>query len=172
MFARSELDRVGLNTVSIEPGEVNITGELSGAQYDNLLMVLQQAGIELFENKRDVLVQKIKSIIMEIVYNKAELPVYNLSTHLAEKLDHDYTYMSNLFSERLHITIEKFYICHKIERVKELLIYEGMTLTEIAHQMQYSSVAHLSSQFKKVTGQTPSQFRQQQENKDLPPENC
>jgi transcriptional regulator GlxA family with amidase domain len=164
MFARSELDRIGLNAISIEPGEINVAGDLSDVQFDQLRQVLQKAGIELFENKRDILVQKIKSIILEIVYDKQELPVYNLSSHLAERLDHDYTYMSNLFSEKMNITIEKFYICSKIERVKDLLIHGGMNLTEIAYHMHYSSLAHLSSQFKKVTGVTPSHFKQHQEN--------
>ena len=170
--AQSELERLGIQGVIVEPAEVNTTGELSALQYDRLRFVLKQAGIELFVNKKDILVQRIKSLIMEIVYNTEEAPVYNLSTHLSEKLQHDYTYMSNLFSGQLQTTIEKFYICHKIERAKELLVYEGMTLTEIAYKMHYSSVAHLSSQFKKVTGFTPSQFKQQYGKRDLPPEDC
>jgi len=171
-IARGELERLGLHGVSIEPTELIATDELSTLQYDRLRFVLEQVGIELFENKKDVLVERIKSIIMEIVYNAEEAPVYNLSTHLSEQLQHDYTYMSNLFSERLQITIEKYYICHKIERAKEFLAYEDMTVTEIAHRLHYSSVAHLSTQFKKVTGLTPSQFKHQHVNRDLPPENC
>jgi AraC-like DNA-binding protein len=171
-IARSELERLGLHGVSVESTEINVAQELSALQYDRLRFVLEKAGIELFVNKKDVLVQKIKSIIMEIVYNTEEAPAYNLSTQLSEKLEHDYTYMSNLFSEMLKTTIEKFYICHKIERAKELLVYEEMTLTEIAEKMHYSSVAHLSSQFKKVTGLTPTQYKQQYENRDLPSEDC
>ncbi len=172
MFVRSELDRLGMHSISIEPGEINTVAELSALQYDTLRLLLKEAGIELFENKKDILIQKIKSIILEIVYGSEEYRVYNLSTHLAEKLERDYTYMSNLFSEKERTTIEKFYICHKIERVKELLIYEEMTLTEIAYRMHYSSLAHLSNQFKKVTGLTPSQFKNQHENGNIPPEDC
>jgi YesN/AraC family two-component response regulator len=172
MLARAELDRIGLEKVSIEPGEINSVEELTSFQYDRLLLALQQVGIQVFENRKDVLVQRIKNIILEMVYRSEEAPVHNMSVHLAEELGHDYTYMSNLFSEKQQITIEKFYICHKIERVKELLIYEGLTLTEIAYRMRYSSLAHLSSQFKKVTGVTPSQFKHRHEKEDLPPEAC
>ena len=172
LFVRSELDRLGLHGISVEAGEINSAGELSTLQFDRLRLLLSQAGIELFENKKDVLVQKIKNIIMEIVYHSEEPPAHNLSKHIADKLCQDYNYVSTLFSESEHTTIEKYYICHKIERVKELLIYEGMKLTDIAHKMQYSSLAHLSSQFKKVTGLTPSRFKEQQGQEDLPPEEC
>ena len=171
MFVRDELDRIGLQTVSIEIGEINAPEKLTPSQYEMLCLILQQAGIELFEDKKEILVQKMKNLIMEIVYHSDEPLVYNLSSHLTEKLQHDYTYMSNLFSETLHTTIEKFYIFHKIERVKEFLLFERMTLTEIAHKMHYSSLAHLSNQFKKVTGLTTSQFKQQYGKDDLPPGN-
>lgn len=172
IFVRNELDKLGLQDVSVEINEINSAGELTSSQYEKLRLVLLQAGIELFEDKKDILVQKIKNLIMEIVYHSEEPLVHNLSTYLNEKLNHDYTYMSNLFSETQHITIEKFYICHKIERVKELLIYEKMTVTEIAYKMHYSSLAHLSSQFKKITGLTTSQFKQRYDKDDLSPENC
>jgi AraC-like DNA-binding protein len=172
MFARKELDRLGMYDVSVEPGEITTRQELTSLQYSKLCLVLQQAGIEIFEDKKDILVQRIKNIITEIVYHREEALPYNLSTHLAERLDHDYTYMSNLFSETQHITIEKFYICHKIQRVKELILYEGMSLTDIAHKLHYSSLAHLSSQFKRVTGVTTSQFRQQYNGNDLPSDEC
>lgn len=169
---RNELGRLGLHTVSIDINEINTDEKLTPSQYNILLSVLQQAGIELFESKKDILVQKVKNLIMELIYHSEEPLVHNLSIYLSEKVQLDYTYISNLFSETQHTTIEKFYICHKIERVKELLLYEGMTLTEIAYKMHYSSLAHLSSQFKKVTGLTPSQFKQQFDKGDLPPENC
>ncbi len=162
MFVRDELERVGLHAVSVEIGEITMDQKFTVSQFDRLCQILQLAGIELFENKKEILVQKIKSVIMEVVYRHDDPLIHNLSTHLAEKLQHDYTYMSNLFSQKQHTTIEKFYICHKIERVKELLVYEKLSLTDIAHKMHYSSLAHLSSQFKKVTGLTPSQFKQQQ----------
>jgi YesN/AraC family two-component response regulator len=171
-FARSELDRIGLQGVSIDINEISTDENISPLQYDRLYLILQQAGIVLHQDKKDILVQKIKNIVMEVVYHSEEPLVDNLSTHLTEKLHQDYTYMSNLFSATQHTTIEKFYICHKIERVKELLIYEKMSVTDIAHKMCYSSLAHLSGQFKKVTGLTTSQFKQQCEDGDLPPERC
>lgn len=171
-FARNELNRLGLDGISVEFGEITAQQKLTSSQYNKLCLVLQEAGIELFEDKKDILVQKIKNIITEIVYHGDEPLPYNLSTHLAERLQHDYTYMSNLFSETQHITIEKFYICHKIERVKELILYQRLSLTDIAYKLHYSSPAHLSNQFKRVTGLTPSQFRQQCNENDLPPEEC
>lgn len=170
MFVRDELERIGLHAVTVEIGEITMDQEFTVSQFDRLCQILRQAGIELFENKKEILVQKIKNIIMEVVYRHDDRLVHNLSTHLAEKLQHDYTYMSNLFSEKQHTTIEKFYICHKIDRVKELLVHEKLSLTDIAHKMHYSSLAHLSSQFKKVTGLTPSQFKQQHTESDLPQE--
>lgn len=161
-----------MHAISVDINEINTEEKLTASQYNTLRMVLAQAGIELFENKKDVLVQQIKNIITELVYHNEEPLIYNLSIYLAEKLQLDYTYMSNLFSETQHKTIEKFYICHKIERVKELLIYEGRTLTDIAGKMHYSSLAHLSSQFKKVTGLTPSQFKQQFNENGLSPQDC
>ena len=161
MFVRNELNRLSLHGVSVEINEIRTDEKLTPSQYGMLCGVLKQAGVELFEDKKDILVQRIKNVIMDVVYHSEEQLVYNLSTHLTEELHHDYTYMSNLFSETQHVTIERFYICHKIERVKELLLYERMTLTEIAHKMHYSSLAHLSNQFKKITGLTTSQFKHQ-----------
>jgi YesN/AraC family two-component response regulator len=161
MLVRDELEKIGMHSVSVEIGEITTDQEITVSQYDRLCLILREAGIELFEDKKEILVQKIKNIIIEVVNRHDDPLVHNLSTHLAETLQHDYTYMSNLFSEKQHITIEKFYICHKIDRVKELLVREKLSLTAIAHKMHYSSLAHLSSQFKKVTGVTPSQFKQQ-----------
>jgi len=172
MSVRSELDRLGFQAVTVEVNEITTVEELTPPQYSKLLNILQEAGIELFEDKKEILVQRIKNLITDVVYHSEEPLVENLSTYLVGKLHHDYTYMSNLFSETQHITIEKFYICHKIERVKELLLYEKISLTEISHTMHYSSLAHLSNQFKKVTGLTTSQFKQQYSKDDLPPESC
>ena len=170
IFVRNELEKLSLHGVSVEISEIRTEKELTPSEYGMLRDVLHQAGVELFEDKRDILMQRIKNVIMEIVYRSEEQLVYNLSTYLTEELHHDYTYMSNLFSVTQHITIERFYICHKIERVKELLLYENMTVTEIAYKMHYSSLAHLSNQFRKVTGMTTSQFKQQHRMR-LPPEN-
>jgi len=161
VIVKDELVRLGLHPLSVDMGVADIRESPVAAQHQELRQALAKAGFELLEDRKDILIQKIKNIVIEVVYFSKEPLIYNLSTYLSARLDQDYTYMSNLFSERLAITIEKFYICHKIERVKELLLYEGLTLTEIAYRMHYSSVAHLSSQFKKITGLTTSQFKQQ-----------
>jgi len=171
-FVRSELERNGLKGISVEYNEINWQVVLTPAQYGTLRQILQHANIQLFEDRKDILVQRIKNLITEIVYHSDEPLIYNLSTYLTENLKHDYTYMSNLFSANQEMTNEKFYICHRIERVKELLLYEKMTLTDIAIKMHYSSLAHLSSQFKKVMGLTPSQFKQQFGKVELPPDDC
>ncbi|MDP4245412.1 MAG: helix-turn-helix domain-containing protein [Bacteroidota bacterium] len=172
LFVRDELNRLGLHDVAVEINEIDPGDSLNSAQCHTLREVLERAGIELFEDKKDVLVQRIKNFILKVVYHGDEPLVKNLSVYLKETLHHDYTYMSNLFSERQQTTIERFYICHKIERVKELLLYEKLTLTEIADKMHYSSLAHLSNQFKKVTGLTTSQFKQKYSDQDLPPASC
>ena len=147
-------------------GEADILGDLTIAQRLQLRYNLHQSGLELIENKLDILFYRIKQTITDIVYGE-ETPVENLSVYLSEKLGYDYTYMSNMFSDAMGITIEKFYICHKVERVKHLLLYEGLTLIEIARRMNYCSSAYLCSQFKKATGKTPSQFKQ--ENRETRP---
>lgn len=159
--ARRELAGLGLHIVDIRIGEAEVLENLDQEQYLKLCLALRQNGLELIRNKLDILVQGIKSIIIDVIYNREEPLPYNLSVHLSAELEHDYTYMSNIFSERSHTTIEKFYICNKIERVKHLLLCEELTLTEIAYKMHYSSLAHLSSQFKKVTGLTTTQFKKQ-----------
>jgi AraC-like DNA-binding protein len=160
---KDELLRFGLHSASIEISELDTGQDLAPTQYFELRLALSRAGIEFVEDKKDILIQAIKAIIMETIYHGDEPLPLNLSDHLSARLNHDYTYMSNLFSERLETTIEKFYIFQKIERVKALLLYEGLTLTEIAFKMHYSSLAHLSTQFKKVTGLTTSQFKGQNE---------
>jgi YesN/AraC family two-component response regulator len=157
---RDELLRLGLRGVKLEFSQLDTGKDLTQAQYHELRLALSRAGIEFAEDKKDILVQAIKSIVMEVIYHSDEPLPLNLSVHLSARLNHDYTYMSNLFSERLGTTIEKFYICHKIERVQALLL-EGLNLTEIAFKMHYSSLAYLCSQFKKVTGLTASQFKLQ-----------
>ena len=158
-LVREELLGLGLHSVRLEISELDTGKDLTRIQYHELRVALSRAGIEFVEDKKDILIQAVKSIVMEVIYRGDEPLPLNLSAYLSVRLNHDYTYMSNLFSERLNTTIEKFYICHKIERVKALLLYEGLTLTEIAFKMHYSSLAHLSSQFKKVTGLTTSQFK-------------
>jgi len=159
MVVKAELEKLGLHYIIVELGEAEIMEEVSKSQLRNLDLSLRKAGLELIDDNRTILVERIKTTIIELIhYNDKQLKV-NLSDYLSEKLKHNYTYLSNLFSEVRGITIEKYYLSHKIERVKELLIYDELNLTEIAFKMHYSSVAHLSNQFKKMTGLTPSHFK-------------
>ena len=160
MAVKEELTKLGLHLVSIELGEAEITEKISIAQHDQLNIALMRSGLELMDDKKSVLIQQIKTVIIELVHSSKEPLLIKFSEFLSQKLNHDYTYLANLFSEVQGSTIEKFYITHKIERVKELLIYDELNLTEIAYLMHYSSVSHLSTQFKKVTGLTPTHFKQ------------
>jgi AraC-like DNA-binding protein len=159
MVVKDELTNLGLRHLVVELGEVDLLEEMTPKQHDELKAALLKSGLELLDDKKSVFIQKIKNIIVELVHYSEEPLTINLSEYLSQKLNHDYTYLANLFSEVTGMTIEKFFITHKIERVKELLVYNELTLTEIAYKMHYSSVSHLSSQFKKVTGLTPSHFK-------------
>lgn len=146
--------------VSVDLGMVEISGEMTPAQREQLSVNLLRSGLELLDDKRAILIDKIKNVIIEMVHYADELPNTNYSEYLSEKLGYDYTYLSNMFSEVKGITIQQFIILHKIEKVKELLLYDELTLTEISYKLQYSSVAHLSNQFKKITGLSPSFYKQ------------
>ena len=159
MVVKETLENLGLQCISVELGEAEVSGIISVEQHDLLKAALLRSGLELMDDKKSVLIQKIKNVIIEMVHYSEEPLTINFSEFLSQKLDYDYTYLANLFSEVQGVTIEKFVISHKIERVKELLVYNELTLTEIAYQLHYSSVAHLSAQFKKVTGLTPSHFK-------------
>ncbi len=148
-----------LHFTVVELGEVEIMENISPEQQQQLKMALLNFGLELLEDKKSMLIEKIKTIIIEMIHYTDEPPVLNFSAYLSEKLNYDYNYLSNLFSEVKGSTIEHFIIAHKIERAKELIIYNELTLTEIAEKLHYSNVAHLSNQFKKVTGLTPTFFR-------------
>jgi AraC-like DNA-binding protein len=159
MMVKMELDKLGVHYNVVELGEVEIYGILTNEERDFLRIGLLKCGLELMDDKKAILVEKVKCIIIELIhYTEDELKV-NFSEYLSEKLDYNYTYLANLFSEVKGITIEQFTIMHKIERVKELLIYDELTLSEIAWRLHYSSVAHLSNQFKKITGLTPTFFK-------------
>ncbi len=160
MVVKDELTKLGLHYTTVELGEADIVEDISAEQYDRIKSALFRSGLEVMDDKKSVLIQKIKNVIIEMVHYTEQPLTINFSEYLAERLNHDYTYLANLFSEVQGTTIEKFIITHKIERVKELLVYNELTLTEIAYLMHYSSVAHLSTQFKKVTGLTPSHFKQ------------
>jgi AraC-like DNA-binding protein len=157
---KEELTKLGIHFTTVELGEVEVTEKLSIAQHQQIKTALLKWGLELMDDKKSILIQKIKNAIIDLVHNSDEPLTMNFSDYLSRKLDYDYTYLANLFSEVQGTTIEKFLIAHKIERVKELLVYNEFNLTEIAYRMHYSSVAHLSAQFKKVTGLTPSHFKQ------------
>ena len=162
MLVKEELLKLGLKYINVELGEAEIMETISESQRDHLKTALLKSGLELMNDKRSMLIEKIKKVIIELIHysdDKEEL-VINFSDYLSQKLEYDYTYLANLFSEVQGTTIEKFIINHKIERVKELLIYNELTLTEIACKLHYSSVAHLSNQFKKVTGLSPYFYKQ------------
>ncbi|WP_044404143.1 AraC family transcriptional regulator [Lacinutrix sp. Hel_I_90] len=156
---KEALTRLGLHFIIVDLGEVEIMENISEEQRNEIKMALLKSGFELMDDKRAVLIEKIKNAIIEMVHHSDEVIKINFSNYLSEKLNHDYTYMSNLFSEVQGTTIEQFIIAHKIERIKELIIYGELSITEIAWKMNYSSVAHLSNQFKKVTGLSPSHFK-------------
>ncbi len=160
MVVKQELEKLGLHYTTVELGEVEVLEDFSVEQHDRFQAALLKSGLELMDDKKSVLIQKIKNVIVELVHYSDEPLTLKLSEFLSHKLNHDYTYLANLFSEVQGTTIEKFFISHKIERVKELLVYNEVTLTEIAFRLHYSSVAHLSTQFKKLTGLTPSHFKQ------------
>jgi len=159
MVVKSELERLGVRYVDVKIGEVNTIEDLPGDKLEQLDIALRKAGLMLMDDKRSILVEKIKGAVIELVHYTEDQIRTNLSDYLSERLNYDYTYLANVFSEVKGITIEKFYLTHKIERVKELIVYDELNLTEIAYKLHYSSVSHLSNQFKKITGLTPSHFK-------------
>jgi AraC-like DNA-binding protein len=171
MIVKSELLKLGLHHVMIDIGEVEIMETLSAEQQENLNSNLRKTGLLLISDKKSILLEKIKNIIIDLVYYAEKPPKTNFSDYLSEKLDYDYTYMANLFSETQNTTIEQYIINLKIERVKELLIYDELNISEIADKMHYSSLSHLSSQFKKITGLTPSYYKRLRNNRRKPIEN-
>lgn len=159
MVVKAELDKLGLAHGVVDLGEVEINGHLSDEQREMLKKALAASGLELMEDKKAILIQKIKNLIVEMVHYMDEDPKIKYSVYISEQLHHNYTTLANLFSEATGITIEQYIIAHKIEKAKELLLYDELTLTEISYRLNYSSVAHLSAQFKKVTGLTPTFFK-------------
>lgn len=159
MVVKSELDKLGLHYTAVELGEVDVKDKVSKEQLDQLSIALKLTGLELMDDNKKILVEKIKTLIIELIHYSDEQIKINLSDYLSQKLNHNYTYLSNLFSEVKGTTIEQFYLANKIEKVKELLVYDELNLTEIAWKLHYSSVSHLSNQFKKMTGLTPSHFK-------------
>ncbi len=160
MMVKAELEKLGLKFIVVDLGMVEIFEDLTHYQQVTLKDNLLKSGLELLDDKKSILIEKIKNVIIEMIHYSDDLPKVKISDLLSEKLEFDYTYLANMFSEVKGITIQQFIIEHKIERVKELLLYNELNLTEISYLLQYSSVSHLSNQFKKVTGLTPSFYKQ------------
>ena len=159
IVVKQELARLGLHFVNVDLGTIEILEDITESQRNELGKNLKTIGLILLDNKRNIIIAKIKAVIIEMIHYEEELPKINYSEYISEKLGYDYTYLSNTFSEVKGITIQQFIITNKIERAKELLLYEELNLTEISYRLHYSSVSHLSKQFKKVTGLTPSFFK-------------
>ncbi len=167
MVVKQQLKKLSLHYITVELGEVEILEIISTSQLIEFKTALVKYGLELLDDKKSILIEKIKKVIVELIHYADEPAKVNFSDYLSEKLNHDYTYLANLFSEVEGINIEHYIIMHKIERVKELLVYDELSLTEISYKLHYSSVAHLSNQFKKITGLTPSHFKRFKENRQL-----
>jgi AraC-like DNA-binding protein len=165
---KAELKKLGLHFIVVDLGEIELMEDITPEQRQQLKAGLLTAGFELMDDKRAVLIERIISVIIEMVHHTSGAIKVTFSDYLSEKLNHDYTYLSNTFSEVKGITIQQFIITHKVERIKELLIYDELNLTEISYLLNYSSVAHLSNQFKKITGLTPSAFKQLKYRKRTP----
>lgn len=160
MVVESELKKFGLHPVAVSLGEAEVQEDLSSVQKHHLNETFEGLGFSIIDDKKSRWIEKIKNLVIQLVHTFEERPKVKLSEYIASNLNHDYSYLSKLFSEVEGITIEHYMILQKIERVKELLVYDEHTLSEIAHQLDYSSVSHLSKQFKKVTGLTPTHFKQ------------
>jgi len=165
MAVKEELDKLKLKHTSIELGEVNLKKDITGDDREFLRKGLLKKGLELIDDKKSQLIEKTKTIIIELIHYSEENPKINYSDYISEKLDYNYNHLSSLFSEVTGTTIVNYIIINKIERVKELLLYDELTLTEISLLMEYSSVAHLSHQFKKITGLTPTYFKKMKQYK-------
>jgi len=160
ILVKEELKKLGLHYVIVDLGVVEILEDITKEQRELLKENLLRSGLELLDDKKSILIERIKNVIIEMIHYTDELPKVNYSDYISSTLGHDYTYLANMFSEVTGMTIQQFIIIHKIERVKELLLYDELSLTEISYKMFYSSVSHLSKQFKKVTGLSPSFYKQ------------
>jgi AraC-like DNA-binding protein len=167
MIVKEELAKLGLHYVNIDLGMIELLEKSTPEQRNQLKINLLHYKLELLEDKKAILIEKIKNVIIEMIHYDDDLPLKNYSSYISEKMGLDYTYLSNIFSEVKGITIQHFIINHKIEKVKELLLYDELNLTEISYKLHYSSIAHLSNQFKKVTGLSPSFFKQLKRTREL-----
>ncbi len=171
MMVKEELKKLGLNYVIVDLGMVEVLEDITSDQRDQLSKNLLRSGLELLEDKKSILIEKIKNVITEMIHYSDELPNVNYSDYISEKLGYDYTYLANTFSEVTGITIQRYIIIHKIERVKELILYDELSLAEISYKLHYSSPSHLSNQFKKITGLTPSFYKKMKQKRDRNLEN-
>lgn len=163
MTVKKELHKLGLHYVVLDLGMVEVLEDISPEQRAQLKTNLKKSGLELLDDKKNILIERIKNVIVDMIHHSDELPKENYSDYISDKLGYDYMYLSNIFSEVKGTTIQNFIISHKIEKVKELLLYDELTLTEISYKLHYSSVAHLSNQFRKVTGLSASFYKQLRE---------
>ena len=159
MVVKDELKKLGIEYVYVDLGTVEILEDITKEQHDQLNKNLLLSGLELLDDKKAILIEKIKNVIIELIHFSDEIPKVNYSDYISQKLNYDYTYLSNIFSEVKGITIQQFIIIHKIEKAKELLLYDQLNIAEISYKLHYSSAAHLSTQFKRITGLTPSFFK-------------
>ncbi len=159
LIVKAELKKLDIQYSVINLGEVEIAEDISPEDQIRLNVNLKKSGLEIITEKNSILIEKIKNLIIDRIHYSEDIIKVNFSTYLSEKLDYDYTYLANIFSEKTAHTIEHYYLNHKIERVKELLLYNELNVSEIADKLHYSNVAHLSNQFKKMTGLTPSQYK-------------
>jgi len=159
MKVKEELEELGIKYMLVDLGLVEILDEITAEKRERLKTNLLKSGLELMDDKKSILIEKIKNVIIEMIHYSDELPKENDSDYISKKLGYDYTYLANTFSEVKGITIQQFIIINKIEKVKELMLYDELNLTEISYKLHYSSVAHLSNQFKKITGLSPSFYQ-------------
>ena len=168
LVVQNELDKLGIEATNIKLGEITLKKDLTTKAREELENVLDPLGFQVIDDKKSRMIEKIKNVIIDLVHHQDNDAKTNLSDVLSDALHHDYNYLSNLFSDIEGTTIEKYFIAQKVEKIKELLVYDELSLSEIADRMNYSSVAYLSNQFKKVTGLTPSHFKQIREDKRKP----
>lgn len=159
MIVKAELDTLGITYGAVDLGEVDIISEITPVTLEKLKLALAKSGLELMDNKKAILIQKIKNLVVEMVHYEDESLKMKNSEYISQKLNYDYTYLANIFSEATGITIEHYIIIHKVERIKELLVYDELNITEISYKLHFSSVVHLSAQFKRITGLTPTFFK-------------